>query len=91
MIENGLAYSFFTIGQGDLFLRIKEDDPTTVYYHPAEPSLEAKAQDEYGFWYLRTAVPQILCLCLMAVKPHQRSQGWRESTIQKLQRYEVDY
>jgi hypothetical protein len=43
MIENGLEYSKLTIGEADVFLRLKEDEPHTLYYHLAEPNIEAEA------------------------------------------------
>jgi hypothetical protein len=33
MIQCGLEYSYITTGEAFVFLRIKEEDPTTLYYH----------------------------------------------------------
>jgi len=49
MLENGLEYSYLTTGEAFVFLQIRKDDPSTLYYHLAEPNREANAQDEYGF------------------------------------------
>jgi hypothetical protein len=43
MIENGLEYSKLTTGEADVFLQVKEDEPHTLYYHLAEPNIEAEA------------------------------------------------
>jgi hypothetical protein len=43
MIENGLECSKLATGEADVFLLIKEGEPHTLYYHLAEPNIEAKA------------------------------------------------
>jgi hypothetical protein len=72
MIENGLEYSKLVTGETDIFLQLKEDEPHTLYYHLAEPNIEAEAQSEVDILLCRTAVSQILTFCLMALnsKPH---------------------
>ncbi|KAL5317924.1 hypothetical protein ACEPPN_015026 [Leptodophora sp. 'Broadleaf-Isolate-01'] len=42
MIENGLEYSKLATGEADVFFQVKEDEPHTLYYHLAEPSIEAE-------------------------------------------------
>jgi len=68
MIENGLEYSYMTNGEAFIFLRVREDDPTTVYYYLAEPNREADEQDTTGFRYPFTAVGRVLGFCLLAVR-----------------------
>ncbi|KAI1302514.1 hypothetical protein F5Y03DRAFT_407847 [Xylaria venustula] len=43
MIEGGLEYGFLTTGEALVFLRIDWADPTTLYYHLAEPGQEVLA------------------------------------------------
>jgi hypothetical protein len=43
MIETGLEYNKLVTGEADVFLRVKEDEPHTLYYHLAEPNIEAEA------------------------------------------------
>lgn len=70
-----------------MFLRVLEDDPTTLYYHFAEPNEEAEPQDEYGFRYSRTTISQIVCFTLLAFRSEKRSQAWRDGAIQHLQTF----
>ena len=79
MIENGLKYSKLATGEADVFLLIKEDEPHTLYYHLAEPNIEAEAHSEVDILLCRTAVAQTLTLCLMAVnsKPLLSVEGGR--------------
>lgn len=37
MIKLGLEYSYLTAGKSFLFLRVKADDPKTLYYHLVDP------------------------------------------------------
>nr|KMM68637.1 conserved hypothetical protein, variant [Coccidioides posadasii RMSCC 3488] len=37
MIKEGVEYGYLTTGEVFTFLHIKEDDPTTLYYHLSEP------------------------------------------------------
>jgi hypothetical protein len=67
MIENGLEYSYLVTAEAFVFLWIKESDPHTLYYHLAEPNIEAEAQDEADILLCRTAVSQTLSFCLMAL------------------------
>ena len=74
MIENGLEYSKLVTGEADIFLQLKEDELHTLYYHLAEPNIEAEAQSEVDILLCRTAVSQTLTFCLMALDSKPRSQ-----------------
>lgn len=74
MIENGLEYSKLVTGEADVFLQVTEDEPHTLYYHLAEPNIEAEAQSEVNILLCRTAVGQTLTFCLMALDSKPRSQ-----------------
>ena len=81
MVENGLEYSYIVTGEAFLLLRIKEDEPHTLYYHLAEPNIEAEAQDGIDIVLYRTAVSLALIFCLMALDSTLWNQKWRQQTI----------
>lgn len=81
MIENGLEYSKLATGEADVFLQLKEDEPHILYYHLAESTMEAEAQDEADILLCRTAVSQTLSFCLMALDSKPRSQKWRNHAL----------
>jgi hypothetical protein len=56
MVETRLEYSSLITGEALVFLCIKEDEPNTLHYNLAEPSIGAKAQDEIDILLCRTAV-----------------------------------
>jgi len=91
MIENGLEYSKLVTGEADVFLQLKEDEPHTLYYHLAEPNIEAEAQSEVDILLCRTAVSQTLTFCLMALDSKPRSQKWRNHTLETAYRAVIDY
>ncbi|MCJ1282377.1 hypothetical protein MMC26_001700 [Xylographa opegraphella] len=90
MIQTGLEYSYLTTGKAFVFLHIKIDDPTTLYYHVAVPDDEVD-DNEAGFLYARTAISQVIVLCVMACRSVRRSHKWRKEAKKKLEKYDVDY
>ena len=46
MIQCGLEYSYITTGETFVFLRIKEEDPTTLYYHVTVPKEEVDMHED---------------------------------------------
>jgi hypothetical protein len=91
MVENGLKYSKLATGQADVFLLIKEDEPHTLYYHLAEPNIEAEAQNDVDILLCRTAVSQNLIFCLMALGSKPRDQKWRNHTLETAYRAVIDH
>ena len=91
MIENGLEYSKLATGEADVFLLIEENEPHTLYYHLAEPNIEAEAQSEVDVLLCRTAVGQTLAFCLMALNSRPRSQKWRNHALETACRAEIDH
>ena len=73
MIENGLEYSYLVTAEAFVFLWIKENEPHTLYYHLAEPNIEAEAQDEIDIMLCRTTVSQASTFCLLALDSKPRS------------------
>jgi hypothetical protein len=91
MIENGLEYSKLVTGEADVFLQVKEDEPHTLYYHLAEPNIEAEAHSEVDILLCRTAVAQTLTFCLMALDSKPRSQKWRNHALETACRAVIDH
>lgn len=91
MIENGLEYSKLVTGEADVFLQIKEDEPHTLYYHLAEPNIEAEAQSGVDILLCRTAVGQTATFCIMALNSKPRSQKWRNHTLETAYRAVIDH
>ncbi len=86
MIENGLKYSYITSGQAMIFLQIEEDDPTTLHYHVTVPSEDVE-EDGPKFLYQKTAIFQVVALCLMAFQSQRRDQEWRQDAMSKLTKF----
>ncbi|CAG8982299.1 hypothetical protein HYALB_00014022 [Hymenoscyphus albidus] len=91
MIENGLKYSKLGTGEADVFLLIKEEEPHTLYYHLAEPNIEAEAQSEVDTVLCRTAVSQTLTFSLMALESKPRNQKWRNHALEIACRAVIDH
>jgi hypothetical protein len=90
MVENGLEYSYVVTGEAFVLLRINEDEPHALYYHLAEPNIEAEAQDGIDIVLCRTAVSLALIFCLMALDSTPRSQKWRQQTLATCSRTVID-
>ena len=86
MIENGLEYSYITTGEAFVFLRIKTNDPTTLYYHVVVPNDEVNKSNA-GFPYAQTALSYVVSMCLMAFGSKQRNQRWRMDAMKQLEKY----
>lgn len=76
MIENGLEYSYITTGEAFIFLRIEENDPTTLHYYVAVANDDV-SEDDANFPYSQTAIGQVVSLCLRAFQLEWRDQRWR--------------
>jgi len=86
MIQCGLEYSYITTGEAFVFLRIKEEDPTTLYYHVTVPNEEADMHEDPQSRVLHTAVGQVLSFCLLAMKSQQRSKEWQARAYRLLEK-----
>lgn len=73
MIQAGTEYGYITTGQSFLFLRVKESEPTTAYYHLAVPNEDVNEDaDEAG--PSLTSISQVLCFSLLARESRPRNQ-----------------
>jgi hypothetical protein len=91
IIENGLEYSKLVTGEADVFLLIKKAEPHTLYYHLAEPNIEAEAQSDVDSLLCRTAVSQTLTFCLMALESKPRNQKWRNHALKTAYTAVIDH
>ena len=99
MIGWDLEYSYFTAGKSLVFLRVKDDDPKTVYYHMIAPNEDAEGEDESQPEIFLTAVAQVPSFCLMALQSTRlnrvlsirQSQEYRDKVYKKLQKWPDRY
>ena len=91
IIDNGLEYSSIATEVAEVYLRIKENDPETVYYYLAEPRLDVGEADEFGFRYPFTAIERLLAFILTAIHSPQRSQAWRNKVTHSLYIWNEDF
>ncbi|KAG4024915.1 hypothetical protein MFRU_090g00020 [Monilinia fructicola] len=92
MIHGGTQYAYITTGEAFVFLHVRLDDPSTIYYHLAEPGNDVIAQKAAGKEYVhRTAVSQVLAFSLLALESPSGNQRWRENAVNMLDTWEVDY
>ena len=95
MVGCGTQYGYITTGEAFVFLHIKLEDPTTVYYHLAEPNEDVIAQNEAFSntedYLHRTAISQVLAFSVLALESAQENREWREGVVKTLEKWEVDY
>lgn len=73
MIQEGLEYSYVTIGLARVLLRVPYDDPSTLYYCLCEPKLDANAGDGHSLLGPNIDIGGVLCLCLMSFRSPPRA------------------
>lgn len=91
MIQEGVEYSYLTVGLALVLLRVRTEDPGTLYYHLCEPVREIDASDGHGFEKPLSAVARVLCLCLMSFRSQVRGQQWRKDAREKLQKWTTSF
>lgn len=67
MMEGGLEYGLLTTGETIVFLKVDWQEPSTLYYHLAEPGPEVSAHPNH--FHSCTAVGQYLAFTLFAWLP----------------------
>jgi hypothetical protein len=90
MIRLGLKYSYLTAGKSFLFLVVEEDDPATLYYHLVDPGEEAE-DDEGVLTEFKTAVAQVACFSLLALRSKARSPRWTAKAQEVLAEWPIPY
>ncbi|KAF4973026.1 hypothetical protein FSARC_603 [Fusarium sarcochroum] len=86
----GLEYSYLTAGKSFLFLRIKADDPTTLFYHLADPDAEVD-DGRGGLDYSKTAVGQVAGFTLLALQSEARPRDWTANVQTQLNEWPIPY
>ncbi|MCJ1240912.1 hypothetical protein MMC14_008916 [Varicellaria rhodocarpa] len=89
MIDFGLEYSYITTGEAFVFLRIRWEDPVTLYYHLFIPGEDAEEKTQTSL--AQTAISQVISMCIMASKSIQYSHTQRKDAKTNLQKYRIDY
>lgn len=90
MIENGLEYGYITTGETFVFLRVKSNDPQTLYYHVSVPKIEVNNESQ-TFELDRTSIGQVVSFILMASQSAPKGQTWRGEAKKQLKRWRVDH
>ena len=95
MVKDGTQYGYVTTGEAFVFLHIELEDPTTVYYHLAEPNEDVNAQNE-AFpntedYLHHTAISQVLAFSILALGSAQGNQEWQDDIAKTLKIWKVDY
>ena len=74
MIRMGVKYAYITTDEAYVFLHVRKDDPSTLYYHliKLEADVEQNADDRFRLF--RSAVGQMLTFCLLALGSRPRLQ-----------------
>jgi len=88
MIEGGLEYSYLTTGEGIVFLKLDWTDPTTLYFHLAEPREEVQANPENSLHC--TPISQVAAFSLLALGSHAHRQSERQEAMSTLNVWEED-
>ncbi|GAO17095.1 hypothetical protein UVI_02003640 [Ustilaginoidea virens] len=90
MIRLGLKYSYLAAGKLFVFLLVEEDDPTTLHYHMVDPAGEAE-DDEGVLTEFRTAVAQVACFTLLALRTKTRPSSWTAEAQEVLAEWPIPY
>lgn len=96
MIESGLQYGYICTGEAFVFLHIRAEDPTTVYYHLAIPNLDVESSTEWSTdpnganWLRWTAVGQVLAFTLRALQKPSLGPEWIDNAKDQLEIWKVD-
>ncbi|KAK9859508.1 hypothetical protein MYU51_013551 [Penicillium brevicompactum] len=91
MIQEGLEYSYLTVGLALVLLRVRADDPETLYYQLCEPATDIEVNGDRSFEQPISAIARVLCLCLMSFKSQVRDQKWRQDVGPRLQTWETSF
>ena len=96
MIESGLQYGYIHTGEAFVFLHVKHDDPTTVYYHLSVPNIDVGSStgwspnsEEPNRLHL-TAVGQVLAFTIGSLKKRSLGPEWIAKAKVQLDIWMVD-
>ena len=78
MIENDVQYSYISIEKTFIFLWIKKDNSTKIYYHLITSNQELNVTENSKIVIFHTVVEQILSFCLLIFESKRRNSIWRD-------------
>ena len=90
IIGFGLEYSYLAVGKSLIFLRVKEDDPRTLYYALVTPGEEEDDEDE-PVREFETAVAQVASFCLLALRSTAYTEAWVTAAQKLLCQWPIPY
>ena len=90
MLEGGLEFSCVKTGEATIFLQIREEDFTTLYYYLALPSQEANSNTNLGVLPSMTALGQFLSFFYMSMQSAPRSQSWTVDKLREAKTWHVN-
>ncbi|KAL8724501.1 MAG: hypothetical protein Q9166_007914 [cf. Caloplaca sp. 2 TL-2023] len=76
MLDLGCIYGCIITGEAYVFLKIDEEDTTTLQYHLAEPNAEVTLDETPGFQHSKTSIAQLASFCMMASECKPHPQDW---------------
>ena len=97
MVHGGLEYGYVCTGEAFIFLRVPDNDPSTVYYYLSVPGEDVGPTtgwmgDLNGDNRLHlTALGQVLAFTLRALQVPVRDTAWTNWAARKLQTWEMVY
>ncbi|KAJ5584704.1 uncharacterized protein N7459_004504 [Penicillium hispanicum] len=97
MIHGGLEYGFVCTGEAYIFLRVPDNDPSTIYYYLSVPEEDVGpttgwTDDPNSDNRLHlTALGQVLAFTLLALRVPVRDMAWTSWAANKLQTWEMIY
>ena len=97
MVRSRLQYGYVCTGLAFIFLHIKEDDPTTVYYHLSVPREELsdgtrwQAGSSDPNLLHATALGRVAIFCIQALQSSPLTVEWVIRAQEKLQRWNKNY
>ncbi|KAI4117555.1 MAG: hypothetical protein LQ345_002234 [Seirophora villosa] len=90
MLRSGCTHGCIITGESIVFLKIKDEDTTSLLYYFTEPPLEAvNAGGE--FRHCKTFIAQLVSFCSMAFGSPPRSQAWIREATEKAPVWNVDH
>ena len=89
MVQAGTEYGYITTGQLFLFLRVKENEPATAYYHLAVPNEDIN-EDANEADLSRTSISQALLFSLLALESRPRDQQWIRRAAENCGKWIID-
>ena len=88
MITAGLEFGYVAAGDSLVFLRVREDDPNTLYYFwslfpvPRNQAAVVPARQPR-----ETAMAHMATLCILSIQSSRRSASWIDARNRDLQRH----